>query len=443
MQFSRTVAPDTSKGPALIAFMQHNKWRKIAMVSSTESLWFETRLGLAKQLEDASITVLRPAAFESGNVKDSMLSELFRSGIRIVMVLAYDADAQSIASLACQAGMLQSWSWLLIDERMASADMHVWLYIRPFLASEAMQAFAKQVSDYSQTDFNITVSPDSINVAYSAALHDAIVLYALGATTVMSAGGNLRDGTAVTAAVRNTSFTGVGDTLVVLDRKGDRIESYEMMNYVLKEGDVMSSVAVGIFNCTQRQYKAYERAVVWPGSTKDVPVDYIEPTCTDEGTEPKQTKSGLQCVTCDGNKYSLRNKCHQCEPGGDCRSALQGFDIVALPGWWRSSPFFRSCVDANTIQVLKKSEAAFEVSAWDSLSSLSALETTRRRAPSSHGKGETSHTSAPSMSSVPRRAEHMETSQSSASCLNDSVVVTSSPSDINKYQGRANMYSCN
>ena len=81
MQFSRTVAPDTSKGPALIAFMHYNNWRKIAILSTTETIWFETRLILAKQLEAAGVNVLTPAAFEPGIFKEAALSEIRRSGM--------------------------------------------------------------------------------------------------------------------------------------------------------------------------------------------------------------------------------------------------------------------------------------------------------------------------------------------------------------------------
>ena len=256
--------------------MQQINWRKIAILSSTESIWFETRLGLAKQLAAASIEVLRPTAFESGDVKDAMLIELTRSGIRIVLVLSYGADTNTIASHASHEGMLSpGWAWLVAnDEGMASVDMQSWLHFRPFLASEGMQAFAVQVSDYSKSKFNMTVSPDSVDLTYSAKLHDAIMLYAHAVTKLMSDGSDLRDGEAVTMAVRSTSFTGVGSTVVAIDSNGDRIESYEVMNYVLEEGDVMRSVVVGMFNSTNGQYEAYKQAVVWPGSTKEVPADY-------------------------------------------------------------------------------------------------------------------------------------------------------------------------
>ena len=92
----------------------------------------------------------------------------------------------------------------------------------------------------------------------------------------MSAGGDLRDGEAVTAAVRNTSFTGVGG-VVALDSSGDRMQSYEVTNYVVEKGDVFSLVAVGVFNGTKQQYKAYGRAVLWPpGQITEVPVDYLK-----------------------------------------------------------------------------------------------------------------------------------------------------------------------
>jgi hypothetical protein len=100
------------------------------------------------------------------------------------------------------------------------------------------------------------------------------MLYAHAATKVMVEGGDVRDGNAVTATVRNTTIEGVGGTAVALDSNGDRIDSYELMNFVLEAGNVMRSVAVGMFNNTLGEYKAYSPAVVWPGGTIVVPADY-------------------------------------------------------------------------------------------------------------------------------------------------------------------------
>ena len=52
---------------------------------------------------------------------------------------------------------------------------------------------------------------------------------------------------------------------------------------MLEAGDVMGSVAVGIFDATLKEYKAYKQVVVWPGKTMEVPADYFsgEPWCMD------------------------------------------------------------------------------------------------------------------------------------------------------------------
>ena len=226
------------------------------------------------------------------------------------------------------------WAWLVSYEIMPELVMFGWLWVRPLLVSD-MQAFAEKVSDYNERfkfeatscqdrigvsvhgttcvellpfchkdGFNwrdpdetnaqacpstcgkcppdLIVTPDSVDLAYSVALFDAIMLYAHGATKMMSEGGSLRNGLAVTAALRNTSFTGVGGTTIALDNHGDRIESYEVLNYVLEAGDVMRSVAVGVYDCEVRQYRAYERVVLWPGNTTNTPADYFSgaPSCT-------------------------------------------------------------------------------------------------------------------------------------------------------------------
>ena len=151
--------------------------------------------------------------------------------------------------------------------------MDGWLHIQPLLPSEGMQAFAEQVSQYTKSHFDITLPADLVDLTWSVALHDAVMLYAHAATKVLQEGGDLRNGSAVTEAVRSTTFEGVGKRIVTLDTRGDRIESYEVMNYVLRVDGVMSSVPVGVYDSEVGQYEAYDRAVMWPGSTEDVPAD--------------------------------------------------------------------------------------------------------------------------------------------------------------------------
>ena len=240
--------------------------------------YFESGLGLTKQLTEAGLTVIKPAAFESGTFNEVKATEMRRFGVRVVFVLAWEEDILAIALAIQEAG----WAWVQIEKVGPGPQaMRGWLTIVPFLLS-IPEEFAKQVSVYSKSHFNLTVSPDSVDLAFSAALYDAIMLYAHATTKMISKGGNLHDGEAVTAAVRSTTFTGVTGTVVALDSNGDRMDSYEVMNYVLEEGDVMRSVAVGIFDITEGQYEAYERAIVWPGNSTSVPRDNVpgdDPCC--------------------------------------------------------------------------------------------------------------------------------------------------------------------
>ena len=243
------------------------------MLASTEETWLQSSLALMRQLQAAHIEVLKPAAFEPGQFKTTMLTEMKRSGIRIAMILAYDGDIRTIASGATAEQMTSGWGWIL-SEGLVRTAIESWLFFRPLLPSEGKQAFAKKVSDYTQSSFNMTVDPDSVDLAYSAALHDAVMLYAHAATKVLSEAGDLRDGLAVTQALRSMQIKGVGDRVVELNARGDRIETYEVMNYVQGSDGGMSSVAVGMYSDAEEKYTEYEQAVVWPGNTTVVPVSH-------------------------------------------------------------------------------------------------------------------------------------------------------------------------
>ena len=235
-----------------------------------------SRLGLTRQLQGAGMEVFKPPAFEPDNFEDATLHGIKQSGFRVVILVAFDVDMQAVASSAQRAQINGiGYAWVNANELPAPHDTQGWLYLRSLLPSRGMQAFAEQVSDYTSSGFNVTLSATSVDLTYSTSLHDAIMLYAHAATYVLSKGGNLQDGEAITAAVRNISFMGVGGSAVVLDRQGDRIESYEVMNYVQGADGGMNSVQVGVYSHADQQYRSYDRAVVWPGNTTQVPVDYI------------------------------------------------------------------------------------------------------------------------------------------------------------------------
>ena len=141
--------------------------------------------------------------------------------------------------------------------------------------------------------------------------------------------------------------------------------------------------------------------------------------CSDEctaGTEPKFDGNRMVCTRCDGNQYGLGGgKCHQCPKSADCTGSNDGYDIVARAGYWRGQPFFNTCVDANTMRVLRESGAVFEVRGKNSPA---AIEPARRRAPPSSGKtGKTSskntRTFAPTAPAPPGSSRTTDTASTS------------------------------
>ena len=226
MQFSRTVAPETAKGPALVALMGRYIFKKVAVLGSTDSAWFQTAFELTEQLKDAGIEVWKPAAFAVGNFGTGTLREIKSSGFRVILLIAGTSDTQTAARTAKLQGMSgKGWSWLILEKKRG-VQVEGWLFLQQDLPSEGIELFKQQVSEYTKSIFNLTITPNSVDLTYSLALWNAIMLYAYAATKVLSEGGDLHDGQAVTEVVRSTKFEGVGGNTVFLDKKGDRIESY-------------------------------------------------------------------------------------------------------------------------------------------------------------------------------------------------------------------------
>ena len=246
------------------------------MLTSTDlALLFGGR-ELTKELQGAGITMLKPVEFEPGRFKLATLSQIKHSGIRIVILMAFQNEVQDVASSAEKQDMITSgWAWITTEERETIPQLQGWLFLRPLLPSDGMQAFAQQVSDYTASRFNITLAADSVDLTYSAALHDAVMLYAYAATRVLAEGGDLHDGVVMTEAVRSTRFKGLGNRPVALNAQGDRIDTYEVMSIVQGADAAMESVPAGVYSNTEQQYRVYEQTVVWPGGTTVVPVDYV------------------------------------------------------------------------------------------------------------------------------------------------------------------------
>ena len=124
-QFSRTVAPETSHGPALISLMRRYSWSKTVVLTSTDGVYFQSGLGITKQLESVGVEVLKPAAFEPGNFKEATLQEIKRSGFMIVIFVAYGNDMATVGASAAERGLTGAGrAWILLEGVVTGAAGH-------------------------------------------------------------------------------------------------------------------------------------------------------------------------------------------------------------------------------------------------------------------------------------------------------------------------------
>ena len=184
--------------------------------------------------------------------------------------------------------------------------MNGWLHLRQLLSVD--DEFVVKTRSYAKKHFNLTFGADNTDalvMEYSAALYNAVILFAHAAQKVLSEKGALQDGKTVTTALRKTQFQGIEGTLVALDANGDRIPSYQVMNYVIGVDHVPGSVPVGVFSTGQ--YTAYQCVVLWPGNTTEVPKDYVHaskiPSCGKTNGSEFYSEATQSCQPCAIGMY--------------------------------------------------------------------------------------------------------------------------------------------
>ena len=159
-----------------------------------------------------------------------------------MILFASSSDRAKMGLRAHNDGLITTnWAWLTESKLNSKKELEAgyalsgWIYFQAVLPKAELEDFVEKVKIQNSAVFGVTTDAQlSAQDEGLLSLHDAVMLYAHAATRVLSEGGDLQDGQAVTKAVRSTRFEGYGGSVVALDTKGDRIESYEVMNYVLE-----------------------------------------------------------------------------------------------------------------------------------------------------------------------------------------------------------------
>ena len=181
-QFSRTVAPTTSRTPALIALVRSYQWTRAVVLSDTVAFNLELALEITERMTAAGLKIFYPRPYDKSRFNTDTFTEIQRTGYRIVILVDqsnWGPYENVIATKAQIAGLTRRWAWIQADAIQpadAPVDRQGWLYLRTKLPSEGMETFAELVSEYTKSSFNINVSVHDVDLEYSAALHDAIMV---------------------------------------------------------------------------------------------------------------------------------------------------------------------------------------------------------------------------------------------------------------------------
>lgn len=100
--FVRTVAPETSKGPVVIALMRNYDWNNIVILTDQADVYYKSGIALAAQFRQQGINaqLTGSVALDNTKILDESLVSIQRSGFRFIFLLAYMAGTRAVLESA-------------------------------------------------------------------------------------------------------------------------------------------------------------------------------------------------------------------------------------------------------------------------------------------------------------------------------------------------------
>ena len=294
-QFVRTTCSYASWAPAIVSFAMCAKWRLLASVSSTDTVFATAATYVLLEMRKEGIHATVQVQFTSGAFDTGELGRVAEARMRVIVVLACSLDVVTVALAAKDRGMLEAGhAWLGLDTiagaeefaadgpkatEVSKAALHGWVYFQP--SNVAPAAFFDRVREATRARFPAQPGSgdgyaEALSSPFAANMYDAVMLYAVA---VASSPSRQPNGEQAAEAMRNVSFDGMTGR-VALDENGDMKESIRAMNYLLGANGTMRSDQIGVYDGSSRMGSvAPSRTIMWPGAVLIVPLDvYVERT---------------------------------------------------------------------------------------------------------------------------------------------------------------------
>ena len=375
--FARTHPPATQLIEAFRLLCSGYGWQKFAILFSdgtTESANdFESRL-LTAGIE-VGVRARVAHELDSNGDRRAALRQINQKRLRIVLLMPAKAtDIRGWMLDAYDLGMTgKGWAYLMqgvdsVEVITASAGTYMagdgrdddallavqgLVNFRPNLQFHAkFQSLVQRAATWDARERHGKAQParmwasaDISTKAYLGFMYDALYALAGVADAEMRAGGRASNGTALMQRLLGgASVEGVTGQ-VSFDAKGDITVPWIGLN-------VQNRTMVPVLQYSPSlKLLSTLKPILWPGNTTAVPVDYINPTCNPGEYILESSGNQRQCAVCKKGTYTLESnqkKCAICGNNMDCI----GHSVQPRPGYWRSLPFFQTCIANRTATFL-------------------------------------------------------------------------------------------
>eukprot|EP01135_Chromosphaera_perkinsii_P001757 Nk52_evm26s210 gene=Nk52_evmTU26s210 len=301
--FARTVGPLTKYGEAFSAFINSQGWRKVAIVTSSNSLYSSAAQAILTELAKVNVTVQAFQVFNSLQDPTSALEEVKKTNIRVICYLSAGTDMRRSVLAAKDIGIIgPEYVWLTSGEVFRDSTFTSDADSRTQEALEAIkgfigfssyvnetgtefQNFLGQARTAMTTYFNAPVPADKEIFSRVAVVYDSVLLWAEAATRVIAKGGNPRSGKEVVAEYPNVKFSGISGT-IALDSNFDINRDYQVFNRVPSSARATTVKTVGYYRSETNTFEAESGvAIEWPSGSTQTPLDGSCPAdCTNHGS---------------------------------------------------------------------------------------------------------------------------------------------------------------
>ncbi|XP_044174474.1 atrial natriuretic peptide receptor 1-like [Acropora millepora] len=286
--FVRTVGTYHQSGHMFLEIMKHFKWKEVAILSSTESLWSQVASFMKNETSrNSEFKVSYFHGFTPGFTTDEQFKEMLRSASQVAhvfIIIGYGPSVRQIVLNLYDLKMITQ-GYAYFTFAMTPHDCKGGNDGRDQDACKAFEGIM-DISNYVPSDQKYKMFEESVRQkmplfaglghhmpaneevdSYAGFLHDAVVLYALAVHDALQNGENFTDGQTFLKYLTNRSFEGISG-YIYIDSHGDRSLSLQLKNF---QNGKMLSIASFFMETGKLQFGS-NVTLLWPGGSTVAPL---------------------------------------------------------------------------------------------------------------------------------------------------------------------------